>query len=89
MKVIYYISLSGKNPVQEFINSLEIKQRVKIRRLLLNIQEYGLTSIVAHIKKLSGTPLWEIRILGQDNLRVFFVTKQREEIIFPEKLLQQ
>ena len=38
------------------------------------MQEFGVTTGNPHIKKLTGTELWEIRILGQDNIRIFYVT---------------
>lgn len=75
-KVKYYISQSGENPVREFIESLLLRQKSKIFGILENIEKYGLTSVTPHLKKLTGTPFWEIRILGQDNIRViYFVPK--------------
>lgn len=45
------------------------------------IKEYGLTAAIPHIKKLTGTPLWEIRILGQDNIRVLYASIQDDTVI--------
>lgn len=72
-KVIYYTTLNGKSPIDEFLDSLSQKQQAKILRIFNYIKEYGLLSILPHVKKLSGTPLWEIRILGQDNIRVIYI----------------
>jgi phage-related protein len=47
----------------------------------MTVQEYGLQGIISHIKKLTGTPLWEIRILGGDNVRILFVTQLAKQII--------
>jgi hypothetical protein len=69
-KVIYYTTLLKTSPPLDFLNSLSPHQGSKIRRILAYINEYGLTSVIRHVKKLSGSPLWEIRILGQDNIRV-------------------
>ena len=74
-EVIYYISASGDNPVKEFLDAVSPSVKAKTLRLLLNISNYGLSTVIPHIKKLSGTPLWEIRILGQDNVRILYVTK--------------
>lgn len=71
-KVIYYATINEQSPVMDFINSLNVPQRRKIIRLLTSIEEYGLTSAISHIKKLTGNSLWEIRILGQDNIRIFY-----------------
>lgn len=73
MIVAYYKKRSGKIPVKEFLDSLEIKQKAKVLRILLQIQKYGLTSVIPHIKKLTCLPLWEIRILGKDNIRIIYI----------------
>jgi phage-related protein len=70
-----------ESPPKLFINSLNNKQKAKIFRIFSNIENYGLSSIQPHIKKVIGTPLWEIRILGQDNIRIIYVTKLKIEII--------
>ena len=49
-KVIYYHQPNGKNPVYEFIESLEKRQKEKLIQILRHIQEYGLTSIIPHLK---------------------------------------
>ena len=80
-KLIYYISSSGQNHVRKFIISLQKSQQAKIRRLLQLITEYGLSSILPHIKKLTGTPLWEIRILGKDNIRIIYVIPYKNTVL--------
>lgn len=71
-QILYYISPASQNPVSVFLDSLSPKQQSKIVRVLKNIHEYGLESVTNHTRKLSGTPLWEIRILGSDNIRVIY-----------------
>lgn len=71
-KIIYYVSAINQNPVSNFLDSLQPKQQAKIIRVLNNIREYGLESVTNHTRKISGTPLWEIRILGQDSIRVIY-----------------
>ncbi|MDO8658015.1 MAG: type II toxin-antitoxin system RelE/ParE family toxin [Candidatus Levybacteria bacterium] len=71
-RVIYYVSKNGNNPIRNFLDNLSPKQQAKILRIFMYIKEYGLQSVVSHVKKLSGTQLWEIRVLGQDNIRVFY-----------------
>jgi len=80
-KIIYYISNNGENHVKEFIDSLEEKQRIKIFHIFKLIIEYGINSIPQHLKKLSGTPLWEIRILGKDNIRIVYIIPQKETVL--------
>jgi phage-related protein len=80
-KIVYYVSRNGNNPIKVFLDSLNQKQQVKILRILGYIKEYGLQSVIPHLKKLSGTPLWEIRILGKDNIRLLYILEFRNTII--------
>jgi phage-related protein len=80
-RVVFYVSPSGRNPVSEFISSLTMKQQGKVERIFDLAESYGLTYIQPYIKKLSGFPLWEIRILGKDNIRVLYVGRNQESIL--------
>jgi len=80
-KVQYYISNSGKNPFSDFLDSLSSSQQSKILKVFVYLETYGLLSVIPHIKKLSGTPFWEIRILGKDNIRVIFVIPLKDLIL--------
>lgn len=81
-KIEYYFDKVNKfSPPKAFIDSLSKKQKAKIFRIFLNIETYGLSSIQPHIKKLKGIPLWEIRILGQDNIRIIYTVKYKDIIL--------
>lgn len=80
-EVRFYATPSEKNVIREFILSLEKPQQAKVRRIFQVISEYGLSSVLPHIKKLTGTPLWEIRILGKDNIRVLYVVPQTNFVL--------
>lgn len=80
-EVVYYISSSGGNPVGDFLDSLDKQTQSKLLRIVTNIQEYGLLSVIPHIKKLSGTSLWEIRVLGKSNARVIYVVPTHAKIL--------
>lgn len=79
--VLYYTTPDGKSPFVKFLDSLQMPAAAKVLRLISQIKEYGILSILPHTKKLIGTPLWEIRILGKDNIRVIYVTKQEHTVI--------
>lgn len=79
--IVYYISNSGDNPVKEFIDSLEEKQKIKVFHIFKLIIKFGINSIPQHIKKLIGTPLWEIRILGKDNIRILYIITRKETFL--------
>lgn len=71
-KVDYYLSSSGENPAKIFLDSISERERAKVFRIFQNIQIYGLQSVLPHLKKLSGTSLWEIRVLGKDSIRIIY-----------------
>src|SRR3990170_1596445 len=79
--VYYYISSLGDNPVKEFIDSLSEKQQVKVLRIFQYLKQFGFVSIIPHIKKLTGTNLYEIRILGKDNIRIIYIAYQDRSIL--------
>ena len=78
-KVVYYISSSGGDPIKEFLDT-HPKAKLKAFRIFSNIEEYGLMSVIPHIKKLTGTPLWEIRLLGEDSARILYVTRKEKQV---------
>lgn len=79
--VFYYISPKGDNPVKDFIDSLSQKQKAKVFRIFQVLQKHGLYLIIPQVKKLTGTQFWEIRILGEDNLRIIFFIVGKNEIL--------
>lgn len=73
---IYYYKTAGNNsPVEEFILKLDVKTQNKIIDILTLLKEFGITLGLPHTKKLVGTPLWELRILGNNNIRFFYITQ--------------
>lgn len=80
-KVIYYRAENGDSPISEFLDSLDKKHQAKILRIVRTVEEYGLLSILPHVKKLRGYPLWEIRILGKDSVRVLYMQQHISLIV--------
>jgi len=72
-KVLYYETSSGKSPIFEFIQSFEMKTRAKITSTIDLLIEHGINLGLPYSKKLVGSDLWEIRILGTNNIRIFYV----------------
>jgi len=79
-KIVYYISAASENPVKKLLDA-HPKAKLKALRILSNIEEFGLSYAIPHIKKLTGTPLWEIRILGEDSVRILYVARQGKQIL--------
>lgn len=68
-KIYYYTTITNNNPVKKFIESLSKSQTAKVARILKTIEQYGIKCSFPYTKKITGTQLWEIRILGRDNIR--------------------
>jgi phage-related protein len=79
-KVEFYTLTDGKSPVKDALEKLSDKQRTKILRQLKYLQEFGPSNAIPNNKKLTGTPLWELRVLGQDNLRIFYTQVSKNAI---------
>lgn len=73
-KINLYRDPRGKSPVKEFIDGVEVKAQTKVRNAINLLKEFGVMTGSPHIKKLKGTELWELRILGTDSIRIFYVT---------------
>jgi len=72
-KVSFYTPSGKVSPIKNFLDSCQLSLRAKILRQLRYVQEYGLNPIIPNIKKIVKTPLWELRILGKDNIRIICV----------------
>lgn len=72
-EIIYYETSQGKSPVFEFIQDLSISAQNKVVETLEQLEKFGILLGHPHSRKVTGTPLWELRILGGDNIRIFYV----------------
>lgn len=80
-QILYYGEPETSNPVKRFIDSLQKRQKAKVFRIFEAIEQYGLEVVSPHIKQLKSTPLWEIRLLGQDNIRLLYVIRTKNMVI--------
>lgn len=80
-KVRFYTLPSGKSPIKEFLLNSQESLRVKITKQIKHLGEFGLTFSNPNLKKLTGTPLWEVRILGRDSARIICVAIVKERIV--------
>ena len=72
-KIIYYKNTQGRFPVFDFIENLDEKAKAKISNTLDLLKEFGIRLGLPHVKKVTGTVLWELRILGSDSIRIFYI----------------
>lgn len=81
VKIGFWMNETGRNPTQDFMDGLERKARSKVLQMLSMIRIYGLIDMRSHTRKLIGVDLWEIRILGTDNIRLFYKMIDMQHII--------
>lgn len=80
-KIELYENARGEKPVEKFLDSLEVKARLKITHAIELLETFGLEGGYPHVKKLVGSDLWEYRILGSDNIRIFYVSIARKTFL--------
>jgi len=57
----------------EILDELTDKQRGKVLRQINYLIEFGLTPANPGLRKIASSSLWELRILGKDNIRVLCI----------------
>jgi phage-related protein len=72
-KILLYETMQGDSPVNDFILDLDLKAQSKVRAVIKMLQELGIHLGLPHIKKLTGTDLWELCIMGSDSIRILYV----------------
>ena len=80
LTVTFYTQSNDQSPIQNYLTKLNNRQHVKIVRQLQYLQEFGPTRTIPNNKKLTGTPLWELRVLGKDNLRILYSQTNKNTI---------
>lgn len=72
-KILLYRTLQGEAPVKTFIDSLELKAQSKVYNSIKLLEAFGILVGLPHVKKIAGIDLWELRILGSDSIRIFYI----------------
>jgi len=68
--VDFYFQDGKVSPITKFLDLCDVKLRTKILRQLKYVEICGLNQAIPNLRKLINTPLWEVRILGRDNIRI-------------------
>lgn len=74
-KICYYPG------VYEFIEKLPEKYQAKVCNTLELLKEFGPRLGLPHAKKITDTPLWELRVLGEKSLRFFYIAKEDKSFL--------
>ena len=79
-KVTFYSPRGRASPIEKFLDSCQPSLRAKIVRQLKYVEEYGLNPAIPNIRKITKTLLWELRLLGRDNVRVICIPLSEREV---------
>lgn len=79
--VKFYVTVTGNSPVTDFIDGLDDTAQSKVINTIRLLKEYNVRLGGSHAKKLTGTDLWELRILGSDSIRVFYVAVEQQTFL--------
>ena len=73
-KVITYETTRGEKPIDAFIKKQQVQGRAKIIHTIRLLMQYGNLLGMPHSKAL-GNGLYELRIRGKEELRIFYCYK--------------
>jgi phage-related protein len=81
MQVHYFTRANGRSPVREFVSSLDERIQSKIIHIIDLIQKYGIASVYSYTRKLTGSELWEIRLIGKKSVRLLYAIQKGDTIL--------
>lgn len=87
-KINYFITKNKENPIKDFLDK-HPKVKIKTFHIFLNIEKYGLISAIPHIKKINGTSLWEIKIVGKESTRILYFAEKQNSITLLHAFLKK
>src|SRR3989344_6558348 len=82
MKVYFYTTSSGRNPVDGFIKKQDVKAQSKIFEIIEYLKQYGLQLPETYLKRMTSTKkLWELRIKYKRQYRIFLAKVEQSSIV--------
>lgn len=77
--ILTFETSNGEKPVDEFIKSQQPQAKAKIAHNIKLLKQYGNNFGMPHSKAL-GSRLYELRIRGKEELRIFYCFTQKNTI---------
>ena len=69
--LVFFETGNGRRPVEEYLAKLGTKEKTRVRFGLELLEQLGLELRAPHVKSM-GNKLWELRIRGQRQHRIFY-----------------
>lgn len=79
--LVYYETGRGDQPVRSFLDKLSSQERARVLDALDDLVEFGTALSMPDVRAMQGTPLWELRIRGRIQHRVFYVSMQGRRLL--------
>ncbi|MBI2850305.1 MAG: type II toxin-antitoxin system RelE/ParE family toxin [Chloroflexi bacterium] len=71
--IVFYRDDRGKEPVNDFIHAQSSSAQIRIVHVIELLQRYGLTLRPPHVRKITKSGLWELRVHhSSDYYRIFY-----------------
>ncbi len=80
-KVVFFESNRGEKPVEDFFNKQQKPAQSKMLHLFELLEVYGSQLGMPHAKQV-GSGIYELRIRGKEEVRVFYGFKQKTIYLF-------
>lgn len=80
-KIVYYHDNQGNELVYKFIESLDSNAQAKLSNTFDLLVQFGIGLGLPHVKKVVNFDFWELRILGADNIRIFYIASAGRQFI--------
>jgi len=77
MRVTFYTTASGRNPVWDYLKGLEKFERARILEGLEQIEAFGLDALRVQFRPIEGK-LWEVKIAAH---RIFYIMVDVQEMV--------
>ncbi|MBI4596428.1 MAG: type II toxin-antitoxin system RelE/ParE family toxin [Candidatus Tectomicrobia bacterium] len=86
----YWRNLSGKAPVEEYIDAINNKEeKAKLLSTLTGVQKFGTNAVGVEFRQIKGK-LWELKIKSHGNQhRIFYVVFTGSEMILLHAYLKK
>jgi len=77
----FFETESGRQPVQEFLERLPATDQARALRELDRLAEFGTALSFPEVRQVSGSNLWELRVRGKNDFRIFYVVAANRTIV--------
>lgn len=80
-ELVYYETIRGEQPVKEFLDTLSSRERARVADALDDLEAFGTELRMPQVRSIQDTPLWELRVRGRIQHRVFYVAIRERRML--------